>query len=104
MVKFGQKLKSTDNRKYFVTSDLHFYHKRIMDFCSGNRPWNSLDEMHESLIAHWNSKVIQEDGALLVHIKQMLKVVPLKLIFEVMSEQEKEKVSGKESNSEKDSN
>ena len=46
----------------------------------------------------------QEEGALPVHIKQMLKVLPLKLIFEVMSEQEKEKVSGKESNSEKDSN
>ena len=46
----------------------------------------------------------QEDGALPVHIKQMLKVLPFKLIFEVMSEQEKEKVSGKESNSEKGSN
>lgn len=42
----------------------------------------------------------QEDGALPAHIKQMLKVLPLKLIFEVMSEQEKEKISGKESNSE----
>lgn len=61
MIKFGQKLKSTDNRKYFVTSDLHFYHKRIMDFCPETRPWNSLDEMHESLISHWNSKVSQED-------------------------------------------
>ena len=30
----------------------------------------------------------QEDGALPAHIKQMLKVLPLKLIFEVMSEQE----------------
>lgn len=46
----------------------------------------------------------QEAGALPVHIKQMLKVLPLKLIFEIMSEQEKEKISGKESNSEKDSN
>lgn len=46
----------------------------------------------------------QEAGALLPHMKQLLKTIPLKLIFEVMSEQEKEKVSGKESNSEKDSN
>ena len=46
----------------------------------------------------------QEEGALPIHIKQMLKVLPLKLILEVISEQEKEKVSGKESNSEKDSN
>ena len=46
----------------------------------------------------------QEEGALLPHMKQLLRTLPLKLIFEVMSEQEKEKVSGKESNSEKDSN
>ena len=46
----------------------------------------------------------QEEGALLPHMKQLLKTLPLKLIFEVMSEQEKEKVSGKESNSEKDNN
>ena len=61
MIKFGQKLKSTDNRKYFVTSDLHFYHKRIMDFCPETRPWNSLDEMHEYLIDHWNSNVSPDD-------------------------------------------
>lgn len=46
----------------------------------------------------------QEEGALLPHMKQLLKALPLKLIFEFMSEQEKEKISGKESNSEKDSN
>ena len=46
----------------------------------------------------------QEEGALPIHIKQMLKVLPLKLILEVISEQEKEKVSGKESKSEKDNN
>ena len=46
----------------------------------------------------------QDEGALLPHMKQLLKTLPLKLIFEVMSEQEKEKVSGKESNSEKGSN
>jgi hypothetical protein len=46
----------------------------------------------------------QEDGALPAHIKQMLKVLPLKLIFEVMSEQEKEKISGKESNKENGNN
>ena len=46
----------------------------------------------------------QEDGALPAHIKQMLKVLPLKLIFKVMSEQEKEKISGKESNKENGNN
>lgn len=32
----------------------------------------------------------QEAGALPVHIKQMLKVLPLKLIFEIISEKENE--------------
>lgn len=44
----------------------------------------------------------QEEGALLPHMKQLLKTLPLKLIFEVMSEQEKEKVSGKESDASKE--
>lgn len=49
--------------------------------------------------------ISQEDGALVPYMKQLLRTLPLKLIFEVTSEQEnKEKVSGKESNSEKDSN
>lgn len=61
MIKFGQKLKSTDNRNYFVTSDLHFFHKRILEFCSETRPWNSVEEMHNGLIEHWNSKVSQDD-------------------------------------------
>ena len=30
----------------------------------------------------------QEEGALLPHMKQLLKTLPLKLIFEVMTEQE----------------
>lgn len=46
----------------------------------------------------------QEEGTLLPHMKQLLRTLPLKLIFEVMSEQEKEKACGKENNSEKDSN
>lgn len=46
----------------------------------------------------------QEEGTLLPHMKQLLRTLPLKLIFEVMSEQEKEKDRGKENNSEKDSN
>ena len=48
--------------------------------------------------------ISQEDGALIPYIKQLLRTLPLKLIFEVMSEQEKEKVSGKESNKENGNN
>lgn len=51
-----------------------------------------------------NRHISQEDGALIPYMKQLLMVLPLKLVAEALAEQEKEKVSGKESNSEKDSN
>lgn len=38
--------------------------------------------------------VSQEEGALLPHMKQLLKTLPLKLIFEVMSEQENKEIKG----------
>lgn len=40
----------------------------------------------------------QEEGALLPHMKQMLRVLPLKFIMEMIAEQEK--MSGKENNTE----
>ena len=42
----------------------------------------------------------QEAGALLPHMKQMLRVLPLKFIVEMIAEQEKK--SGKEGNKEND--
>lgn len=47
----------------------------------------------------------QEEGALLPHMKQMLRVLPLKILTEALAEQlEQEKVSGKEINKENDNN
>lgn len=51
-----------------------------------------------------NRHISQEDGALIPYMKQLLMVLPFKLVAEALAEQEKEKVSGKESNSEKGSN
>ena len=39
----------------FFTSDLHFGHKNILNFCK--RPWETTEEMDEALIANWNSVV-----------------------------------------------
>lgn len=45
----------------WVTSDLHFYHKRIMDFCKATRPWASVDEMNEGLMDSLHSTVKKND-------------------------------------------
>lgn len=61
MIKFGQKLLSSDERNYFITSDLHFYHNNIIKFCPATRPWKTAEEMNKGLIDHWNSIVDTND-------------------------------------------
>ena len=43
----------------FFTSDLHFGHKNILNFCK--RPWETTEEMDKALITNWNS-VVPKDG------------------------------------------
>ena len=43
----------------FYISDLHFGHYNIIKMC--NRPFSSLEEMHETLITNWNKKVKPND-------------------------------------------
>lgn len=43
----------------FFTSDTHFYHRNIIDFC--NRPARDVDEMNDKLIYLWNSKIKPTD-------------------------------------------
>jgi calcineurin-like phosphoesterase family protein len=45
--------------KTWFTSDLHLFHKNIITYC--NRPFTSIEEMHEKLIANWNLVVKDED-------------------------------------------
>jgi calcineurin-like phosphoesterase family protein len=61
MISFNQKLKSTDARKYWVTSDLHFYHRGVLRHCPETRPYLTLEDMHEAIISDWNSKVKPDD-------------------------------------------
>ena len=39
----------------WFTSDTHWHHSRIIEFC--NRPFTSIEEMNEKLIENWNSVV-----------------------------------------------
>lgn len=45
--------------KVWFTSDLHFWHKNICKYC--NRPFETMEEMHEALINNWNSVVKEDD-------------------------------------------
>lgn len=45
--------------KIFITSDLHFFHKNIIDY--ENRPFKDIDEMHNVLIKNWNNTVSKSD-------------------------------------------
>lgn len=44
----------------FITSDLHFGHANIIDYC--DRPFKDVDHMTEALIANWNSVVGPDDS------------------------------------------
>ncbi|WP_026612830.1 metallophosphoesterase [Ensifer aridi] len=45
--------------KKFYVADSHFGHERIIEMCA--RPFSSVDEMDETLIANWNAVVGDDD-------------------------------------------
>lgn len=45
----------------FLTSDMHFNHARILDFCGDSRPFDTIQEMNEGLVESWNSVVGVDD-------------------------------------------
>jgi calcineurin-like phosphoesterase family protein len=49
------KIKITNTDKLFFTSDPHFHHHNIIEFC--NRPFRDSDHQNEMLIKNWNDKV-----------------------------------------------
>lgn len=65
-IKFNQKLSSNDDRNYYITSDLHFWHKGVLNFCPDTRPFEDVEDMNEKLIEHWNSVV--KEGDVIFHL------------------------------------
>lgn len=52
-------LKFEDGSHVFFISDPHLWHEAIIKFC--NRPFNSVEEMNETIIRNWNNKVGKDD-------------------------------------------
>lgn len=49
------------SEKVWFTSDLHFGHKGILNFCPETRPFSDIDEMEQAIIANWQQQVAQND-------------------------------------------
>ena len=45
----------------FVISDTHFGHKKVIEFQSAERPFNSIEEHDEELVKRWNETVGRKD-------------------------------------------
>ena len=50
--------------KNYYIADLHLGHEKIIELCS--RPFSSIEEMDEALIAAWNKKVHRDDRVYIV--------------------------------------
>ena len=49
------KIQDYDAHRVFFTADTHFGHANIISFCG--RPFKSIEDMNEGLIAAWNDVV-----------------------------------------------
>ena len=47
------------DRTIWFTSDTHFGHKNIIQYCS--RPWDNVEKMNEDIINNWNAIVKPND-------------------------------------------
>jgi calcineurin-like phosphoesterase family protein len=64
--------------KTWFTADLHLGHRNIIDYC--NRPFATVEQMNETIVARWNERVAPEDTAWLlgdVAMGRLDKTLPL---------------------------
>jgi len=48
-------------QRTFITSDIHFSHRGILNFCPKTRPFGTTEEMDRKIIEFWNEDVSHSD-------------------------------------------
>lgn len=66
---------------YFFTSDEHYYHKNAIRY--SNRPFSSVEEMNETLISNFNSKVGKDDHT--THAGDFTLIKDKKKVYEIIN-------------------
>lgn len=51
----------TNKNKVYITSDTHFNHLNILKYEPNTRPFETIEEMNETIINNWNNTVRPED-------------------------------------------
>lgn len=51
----------------YISSDLHFFHNKVLEFQSHTRPFKDLDEMNQAYVDHWNSLAVKR-GIKMFHL------------------------------------
>ena len=44
------------------TSDNHFFHKKIIQYCKRSRPFDTIEDMNEHMVTVWNDRVKPGDN------------------------------------------
>ena len=65
---------------YYI-SDLHLFHNKILTLQNTNRPFTSIEEMHEKIKREWNKKVTYQDKVYLTEIANFLEKLPWKIFL-----------------------
>lgn len=67
--------------RIFYTSDLHFSHSNIIQYC--NRPFDSVEQMNDTLINNWNKVVKNEDS---VYILGDITLSGSRMVYDIISQ------------------
>jgi len=63
---------------FFFTADQHYGHRNIIKYC--NRPFESIEEMDETLIENHN-EVVKDDGDIVYHVGDFALAPPYRVLY-----------------------